>query len=155
MTVVQSSVKPSFVKQSRAKIWIRTGLLAIFGTLFTFQLCESIAAGYFHWSWALLVFILFLPVGFMMRNLVPMQVHLEHRVITLSLDKVYFVTIWVLVIAKFVAYYAFGAYFVSDILMCIILGLMAGRLSRNLPAGESSEGRTRVLIQAGISTFSK
>ena len=129
MTVVQSSVKPSFVKQSRAKIWIRTGLLAIFGTLFTYQLYESITAGYFHWSWALLVFLLFLPVGFWMRKLVPMQVHLEHRVITLSLDKVYFITIWVLVIAKFVAFYAFGAYFISDVLMCVILGLMAGRLS--------------------------
>jgi len=50
-------------------------------------------------------------------------------VITLSLDKVYFITIWVLVIAKFVAFYAFGAYFISDVLMCVILGLMAGRLS--------------------------
>lgn len=129
MTIVQSSAKPSFVKQSRAKIWIRTGLLAVFGTLFTFQLYESISAGDFHWSWALLVFVLFLPVGFWMRTLVPMQVHLEHRVITLSLDKVYFITIWVLVIAKFVAFYAFGAYFVSDVLMCVILGLMAGRLS--------------------------
>jgi hypothetical protein len=129
MTILQSSAKPSFVKQSRAKIWIRTGLLAIFGTLFTYQLYESINAGYFHWSWALLVFTLLLPVGFSMRHLVPMQVHLEHRVITLSLDKVYFITIWVLVIAKFVAFYAFGANIVSDVLMCIILGLMAGRLS--------------------------
>ena len=129
MTVLQSSAKPSFVKQSRAKIWIRTGLLAIFGTLFTFQLYESINAGYFHWSWALIVFALFLPVGFSMRSLVPMQIHLEHRAITFSLDKVYFITIWVLVIAKFVAYYAFHAYIVSDVLMCVILGLMAGRLS--------------------------
>jgi hypothetical protein len=117
------------VKQSRAKIWIRTGLLVIFGALFTFQLYESIGAGYFHWSWALIVFALFLPVGFAMRNLVPMQVHLEHRVITLSLDRVYFILIWVLVIGKFIAYYAFSAYIISDILMCTILGLMAGRLS--------------------------
>jgi hypothetical protein len=58
-----------------------------------------------------------------------MQVHPEHRVITLSLDKVYFITIWVLVIAKFVAYYVFNASFMSDVLMCTILGLMAGRLS--------------------------
>jgi hypothetical protein len=129
MTILQSSEKPSFVKQSRAKIWIRTGLLAIFGALFTFQLYESINAGYFQWSWALIVFALFLPVGYTMRRLVPMQVHLEHRVITLTLDKVYFITIWVLVIAKFTAYYAFSAYIISDILMCTILGLMAGRLS--------------------------
>jgi hypothetical protein len=129
MTIIQSSTKPSFVKQSRAKIWIRTGLLAIFATLFTFQLYESIAAGYYRWSWALLVLLLFLPVGFMMRTLVPMQVHLDHRVITLTLDKVYFITIWVLVIAKFVAYYAFHAYIISDVLMCVIIGLMAGRLS--------------------------
>lgn len=87
MTILQSSEKPSFVKQSRAKIWIRTGLLAIFGALFTFQLYESISAGYFHWFWALIVFVLFLPVGFAMRNLVPMQVHPEHRVITLSLAR--------------------------------------------------------------------
>jgi hypothetical protein len=129
MTVLQSSAKPSIVKQSRAKIWIRTGLLVIFGILFTFQLYESISADYFHWSWALIVFALFLPVGFAMRNLVPMQVHLEHRVITLSLDRVYFILIWVLVIGKFIAYYAFSAYIISDILMCAILGLMAGRLS--------------------------
>jgi hypothetical protein len=129
MTILQSSARPSLVKQSRAKIWIRTGLLAIFGTLFTFQLYESITDGYFHWSWALLVFGLCLPVGFAMRNLVPMQVHLEHRVITLSLDKIYFILIWVLVIAKFIAYDAFSAYMISDILMCTILGLMAGRLS--------------------------
>ena len=129
MTILQSSAKPSFVKQSRAKIWIRTGLLSIFGTLFTFQLYESINLGYFHWSWALAVFAFFLPVGFAMRRLVPMQVHLEHRAITLTLDKVYFITIWALVIAKFVAYYAFNAYIISDILMCTILGLMAGRLS--------------------------
>jgi hypothetical protein len=129
MTILRSSARPSFVKQSRAKIWIRTGLLAIFGALFTFQLYESISAGYFHWSWALIVFALSLPVGFAMRSLVPMQVHLEHRVVTLSLDRVYFILIWVLVIGKFIAYYAFSAYMISDILMCTILGLMAGRLS--------------------------
>lgn len=129
MTILQSSEKPSFVKQSRAKIWIRTGLLAIFGTLFTYQLYESINAGYFQWPWALIVFALFLPVGYAMRRLVPMQIHPEHQVITLTLDKVYFITIWALVIAKFVAYYAFSAYIVSDVLMCVILGLMAGRLS--------------------------
>ena len=125
----QTNAKPSFIKQSSGKIWIRTGLLAIFGTMFGIQIIHNVAEGYFHWSWALLVLAICLPIGFMMRKLVPMQVHLDHKVITLTLDKVYFVTIWVLVIAKFAGYYAFTAYFVSDLLMCIILGLLAGRLS--------------------------
>lgn len=117
------------MQQSRAKIWIRTGLLTIFGTLFGLQLAHNIAAGQFHWAWAALIFAACLPVGYWMRSLVPMQVHPEHRVITLTLDKVYFVTIWVLVIAKYVAFYGFQAIPVSDVIMCIILGLMAGRLS--------------------------
>lgn len=117
------------MKQSQAKIWIRTGLLAIFGTLFGLQFYGNIAAGYFQWTWAALIFAVCLPIGFLMRNLVPMQVHSNHQVITLTLDKIYFVTIWVLVIAKYVAFYAFQAIPVSDVIMCVILGLMAGRLS--------------------------
>jgi hypothetical protein len=129
MTLNTNSAKPGVMKQSRAKIWIRTGLLTIFGTLFGLQLAHNIAAGYFHWTWAALIFAVCLPIGYWMRSLVPMQVHPEHRVVTLTLDKIYFVTIWVLVIAKYVAFYAFQAIPVSDVIMCIILGLMAGRLS--------------------------
>ena len=125
----QANAKPSFIKQSSGKIWIRTGLLGIFGVLFGLQIIHNIAEGYFHWSWAILVLAVFYPVGFMMRKLVPMQVHIDHKVITLTLDKVYFVTIWVLVIAKYVAVYGFHTFTVSDVLMCVILGLMSGRLS--------------------------
>ena len=117
------------MKRSRAKIWIRTALLAVFGTLFGMYLYRDINGGAFQWYWAVAIFIALLPIGFWMRNIVPMQVHPESKSVTLSFDKIYFILIWVLVIAKALTGQVFHLIAPSDILMCIILGLMSGRLS--------------------------
>jgi len=117
------------MKRSRAKIWIRTVILTVFGTLFTVYLVRDINSGAFQWYWAVAIFMAFLPVGYWMRTIVPMQVHAESKSITLSFDKLYFILIWVLVIAKELASLVFHLVMPADVLMCIILGLMSGRLS--------------------------
>ena len=120
---------PKFMKRSRAKIWIRTALLFIFGTLFGISLFKDIISGTIHWMTGLAIFLVCLPVGFWMRNIVPMQVHAASRQITLSFDKIYFILIWLLVIAKAIFSYVVHIFAPADVLMCIILGLMSGRLS--------------------------
>jgi hypothetical protein len=120
---------PPVLKQSRAKLWIRTGILVIFGTLFGLALLRDIHAGLFHWLWGLMVFLPFLGIGFWMRSLVPMQVHLSSRCITLSFDRIYFSLILFLVIAKAVSGRVLFMVLWPDIIMCVILGLMIGRLS--------------------------
>jgi hypothetical protein len=129
VTVHIETETPSPWKQSRAKLWIRTVILAIFGTLFGLALSRDIDAGVFHWSWGILVYLPSLAAGFWMRRLVPMQVHLSSRCITLSFDHIYFSLILVLVIAKAVSGRIHSIALVSDIIMCVILGLMMGRLS--------------------------
>ena len=62
----------------------------VFGTLFGLSLYRDIAAGQFLWLWGLAVFLICLPVGFELRKLVPMQVHLASRHITMSFDRLYF-----------------------------------------------------------------
>src|SRR5512136_303243 len=94
---------PPVMKRSRAKLWIRTGILAVFGTLFAYLLYRDMAAGIFHWTWALAVFLPCLAIGFFMRGLVPMQVHPASQHITMSFDRIYFAVILLLVIAKAVA----------------------------------------------------
>ena len=64
-----------------------------------------------------------------MSRLVPMQVHAAARRITMSFDRVYFALIWLLVIAKLVVGRVPGLGVWADVLMCVILGLMIGRLS--------------------------
>ena len=77
---------PPVMKRSRAKIWIRTGILAVLGTLFALALYRDMASGRFHWSWALMVFLPCLAIGFWMSRLVPMQVHPASRHVTFSFD---------------------------------------------------------------------
>ena len=129
MALPDQSEPPPVLKRSRAKIWIRTAILAVFGTLFGLILYHDITSGVFRWSWALIVFLPCLPVGFWMRKLVPMQVHPTSRLVTLSFDRVYFALIVLLVVIKAVAGNMFGLTILSDVVMCIILGLMIGRLS--------------------------
>lgn len=45
------------IKQSRAKIWIRTGLLTIFSVLFGAYLVRDVSSGVFRWEWGLAVFV--------------------------------------------------------------------------------------------------
>jgi hypothetical protein len=117
------------MKRSRAKLWIRTGILAVFGTLFAVLLYRDMAAGVFHWTWALAAFVPCLVIGFFMRGLVPMQVHTPSGHITMSFDRIYFAVILLLVIFKAVAGRVHGLGMWADLAMCVILGLMIGRLS--------------------------
>ena len=129
MIVTELQAAPPAMSRSRAKLWIRTGILAVFGTLFSVSLVRDMALGMFHWSWALAAFIACLPIGFWMRRLVPMQVHVNSQQVTLSFDRVYFALILTLVIAKAVTGKVPGLAIWADVLMCVILGLMMGRLS--------------------------
>jgi undecaprenyl pyrophosphate phosphatase UppP len=114
------------MKQSRAKIWIRTGLLTIFSVIFGMYLVRDISSGIFRWEWGLAVFVLCFPVGMWMSRLVPMQAQ-SAEIVTLSFDRIYFVLIWLLVIAKFILGRIPGMNLAADIIMCSILGIMSGR----------------------------
>lgn len=116
------------MKYSRAKIWIRTGLLTIFSIIFGIYLMRDISAGFFRWEWGLAIFAICFPLGMWMSRLVPMQT-LSAELVTLSFDRIYFVLIWLLVIAKFILGHIPGMNFAADIIMCSILGIMSGRLS--------------------------
>jgi len=129
MTIFDASETPPVMKRSRAKLWVRTGILAVFGVLFGLALYRDLTAGVFRWEWALLVFVPCLVIGLWMSKLVPMQVHLASRHITLSFDRVYFILILLLVAAKVVAGRLPGLAVGVDIIMCAILGLMLGRVS--------------------------
>ena len=116
------------MKKSRFKIWLRAALFLQFSGLFSFYLYRDIHEGYFMWSWAALVFISFVPLGFLMSYIVPMQVDMESRAVILSLDRTYLILIWVLVIAKLIASHIPSLLTISDVIMCAILGIMFGRL---------------------------
>jgi len=116
------------MKKSRFKIWLRAALFVIFGTLFMFYFFRDIANGYFTWGWTALLFVLFIPVGFLLSRIVPMQADLESKAVTLSLDRFYLVLIWVLVIAKLIVSRVPSLITISDVIMCAILGIMFGRL---------------------------
>ena len=116
------------MKKSRFKIWLRAALFFIFGTLFMFYFVRDIHNGYFNWSWTALLFVLFIPVGFLLSRVVPMKADVEVRAVTLSLDKFYLVLICVLVIAKLIASHIPSLVTISDVIMCAILGIMFGRL---------------------------
>ncbi len=115
------------MKYSRAKIWVRTGLLTIFSILFGTYLAHDISAGIFHWHWGIAVLVLCFPIGMWMSRLVPMQSQ-STELVTLSFDRIYFVLIWLLVIAKFILGHIPGMNLAADIIMCSILGIMSGRL---------------------------
>jgi hypothetical protein len=129
MSIATAEPVPSNRKRSKAKIWLRTGILAIFVTIFGISLYRDIAAGQFMWLIGLGVFLVCLPVGFEMRKIVPMQVHLGSEAITMSFDKIYFALILILVIGKAVTGKLLHQVTWSDVLICAILGLMVGRLS--------------------------
>ncbi|MBC8331711.1 MAG: hypothetical protein H8E28_06995 [Anaerolineae bacterium] len=63
-----------------------------------------------------------------MSYIVPMKANLEVRAVTLSLDKVYLFLIWFLVVIKLLASYYYHVETIADVIMCIILGIMGGRL---------------------------
>ena len=129
MTISNTNQIPSVRQRSRAKIWLRTGILAVFGTLFGLSLYHDVAAGRFAWYWTVAVFLVCLPIGFELRKRVPMKVHLTSKHITLAFDRLYFALIWVLVIAKAITGQWLHLPIWPDVIMCAILGVMVGRLS--------------------------
>ncbi len=116
------------MKKSRFKIWLRAVLFLQFVALFAFYFDRDITNRYFTWIWVVTLFILFIPIGFWMSRIVPMQADRESKAVTLSLDRVYLILIWVLVITKLITSHIPRLVPVSDVIMCAILGIMSGRL---------------------------
>jgi predicted permease len=116
------------MKKSRFKIWLRALLFVLFGSLFAFYFFRDIGNSHFTWGWTAALFTLFVPIGFLMSRLVPMRVDEEARAVTLSLDRIYLILIWVLVIVKLITSRITALVTISDIIMCAILGIMFGRL---------------------------
>lgn len=128
-THLDSKEIPSIRKQSRAKIWIRTGILLTFAVIFGLTLYRDVAQESFRWSWALMAFLPSLAIGYWMSRLVPMQVYSELRIVTLSFDRIYFALIFSLVALKYVTGNLLGFTVLADVIISIILGLMVSRLS--------------------------
>jgi hypothetical protein len=116
------------MKKSRFKIWLRAFLFVQFSAIFCVYFYRDISAGYFRWEWVGLIYLLCVPLGFWMSRIVPMRADSATRAALLSLDRVYLVLIWVLVIAKLVAAQFPAWVFLADISMAVILGIMFGRL---------------------------
>ena len=116
------------MKKSRAKIWLRAFLLIQFSFIFSIYFFHDIAAGHFSWAKVAFFILLLVPLGFLMSYIVPMQANLEMQAVTFSLDKTYLFLIWLLVITKLLASYYYHTVAVADVIMCIILGIMGGRL---------------------------
>lgn len=116
------------MKTSRFKIWLRAALFVQFCGLFGYYLFRDISNGQFNWGWAFFTSGIFVPIGFLMSRIVPMQVDRDARVVTLSLDRVYLILIWVLVTTKLVIGHIPSLVVVADVIMCGILGIMSGRL---------------------------
>lgn len=116
------------MKKSRFKIWMRAFLFLQFSAMFSFYFFRDIGNGYFSWKWVALLFMLFIPVGFLMSLIVPMKADLELRAVILSLDRVYLFLIWLLVIAKLIIGRIPPFTLEADFIMCAIMGIMFGRL---------------------------
>ena len=116
------------MKKSRFKIWLRAFLFFQFSAIFGIYFFRDIGNGYFQWKWVPIIYTLFVPVGFLLSRIVPMRADLGAKAVTLSLDKIYLVLIWVLVIAKLIMGRIPSLVCIADIIMCSILGIMSGRL---------------------------
>lgn len=127
--ITDTQEAPPVMKRSRAKIWIRTGILTVFLTLFSLMLYEDISTGVFLWQIALMILLPCLLVGFWISGLVPMQIHIASQHITFSFDIVYFTIIILLVVVKFISSKIPAMEIGADIIMCMIIGMMTGRLS--------------------------
>jgi len=116
-------------KKSRYKIWLRAFLFVQFSAMFCVYFVRDIGNGYFSWTGVLEVFACFIPVGFLLSLIVPMQADHKLRAVTFSLDRFYLFLIWFLVIAKLII--GRIPFFTpeADFIMCAIIGIMFGRLS--------------------------
>lgn len=116
------------MKKSRFKIWLRAFLFVQFSLIFSVYFFRDIAVGYFRWEWVGLIYLLCVPLGLLMSRIVPMRTDAETCAVLLSLDVIYLILIWVLVIAKLIASMFPAWVFLADICMAVILGIMSGRL---------------------------
>ena len=117
------------MKKSRFKIWLRAFLFIQFSAIFSIYFFRDINAGLFSWQWVGLLYLFCFPLGMWMSRIVPMRADAETRAVLISVDVVYLVLIWVLVIAKLIASMFPTWVFLADICMAVILGIMSGRLS--------------------------
>ena len=116
------------MKKSRFKIWLRAFLFVQFSIIFGVFFFQDITAEHFTWGKVAGIILLFIPIGFLMSYIVPMHANIELHAVIFSLDRIYLFLIWILVIAKLLASYLYQTESVADVIMCIILGIMGGRL---------------------------
>ena len=126
--ITESGKEPSKMKRSRAKLWIKIIILAVFGTLFSLSIHSDVLKGTIDLQTLLLLFVPSFIIGIWLRNLVPLQIHKEFSHITFSFDKIYFVIILLLFIIKKACQYMQIQLILADVAMIIILGLMTGRI---------------------------
>lgn len=117
------------LKKSRFKIWLRAFLLVQFSALFCVYFIRDINSGYYTWKSVALVVAAFIPIGFLLSLLVPMQADMELRAVTFKLDRIYLFLIWFLVIAKLIIARIPAFTPKADFIMSAIIGIMFGRLS--------------------------
>jgi hypothetical protein len=116
------------MKKSRFKIWLRAFLFFQFSAIFMVYFFRDVGNGYFHWNWIVLLFMLFIPVGFLLSLIVPIKADLDLKAVTFSLDRFYLFLIWLLVIAKLIMGRIPPFTPEADFIMCAIMGIMFGRL---------------------------
>lgn len=116
------------MKKSRFKIWLRAFLFVQFSLIFMVYFFRDVADGYFKWEWIGLVFVFFIPIGFLLSLIVPMKADVELEAVTLSLDRFYLFLIWFLVIIKLILGRIPPFTPEADFIMAAIMGIMFGRL---------------------------
>ncbi|MBI5954744.1 MAG: hypothetical protein HY865_24055 [Chloroflexi bacterium] len=116
------------MKKSRYKIWLRAFLFVQFSAIFFVYFFRDVGHGYFKWEWVALVFVSFIPLGFLLSLIVPMKADVGLGAVTLSLDKFYLFLIWFLVIAKLIIGRIPPFTPEADFIMAAIMGIMFGRL---------------------------
>ncbi len=126
--VFGSMEKPSKMKTSRVKIWVRTIIFAFFTIIFTLALYQDISSNCFP-LWPIpIIFLLGAIFGLWLSRFIPMKVHHEYGLITFSFDFIYMILIVLLVVVKIIASWISGWGILVDIIMVFILGMMFGRI---------------------------
>ena len=118
----------SEMRKSRYKIWLRAFLFVQFSAIFMFYFFRDIGNGYFSWGVVALIFMIFIPIGFLLSLLVPLKADSELGAVTFSLDRFYLFLIWFLVVAKLIIGRIPAFTPEADFIMCAIMGIMFGRL---------------------------
>jgi hypothetical protein len=116
------------MKKSRFKIWLRAFLFVQFSAVFFVYFFRDVGRGYFKWEWVALVFVSFIPIGFLLSLIVPMKADSELGAVIFSLDRFYLFLIWFLVIVKLIIGRIPPFTPEADFIMAAIMGIMFGRL---------------------------